>query len=184
MAGATTFRPPEAELRVHQVAQVRPRSEGKFSTSALSSYWRMSLLDRVSPIQTQETLRNSYQVTKVTAKMLFSVNFGSRPLDHFLLPEHHGSGRSVGHDPAGCPVVSIITISDLRSALRILKALLSSGTLVFRAVFSNSTSSMLDNAPHDRLEVTRNLYTQVFISIFHVIRDGQPASRLVDPSNL
>eukprot|EP00644_Phytophthora_capsici_P018707 jgi/Phyca11/132629/e_gw1.193.4.1 len=192
MAGATTFRPPEAELRVHQVAHVGPRRDGKPSDSILSSFWRMSLLDRVSTIQTQETLRNRYRVTKVTAKMLFAVNFGTRQLDHFLPPPtQSGGGRSVGHDPATwssadtSPVASIQSIEDLRQTLHIIEEAAVEWyprpvAEVFRAVYSNSSSRMLNNAPHDLMVATLNLYTQVFTSIFQAIRDGERAGSLVD----
>jgi hypothetical protein len=90
MAGATKFRPPAAELEHHQLAHVGPRPEGTCTDANLSSFWRMSLLDRVSSIQHRDTLRNRYRVTKVTAKMLFAVNFGTRQLDHFLPPPAHG----------------------------------------------------------------------------------------------
>ncbi|OWY93112.1 hypothetical protein PHMEG_00037611, partial [Phytophthora megakarya] len=114
--------------------------------------------------------------------MLFAVNFGSRRLEHFLSPEQHGSGRSVGHMVVGRYEPAI---SDLRSALRTIEGAAVEWyprpvPEVFLAVYSHSTSLMLDNAPHDLLVATLNLYTQEFTSIFHAIRDDQHASRLIN----
>ncbi|EGZ22811.1 hypothetical protein PHYSODRAFT_310552 [Phytophthora sojae] len=125
MTGATSFRPPAAELQVHQVARVGPRPEGRFDDEGLRSFWNMSVLDRVSEILHQERLRNCYRVTKVTAKMNFAVSFGTRPLDHFLPPPFLGDGRrSVTNDSTTWssgdtqPAVLIRSMDDLRATLQ------------------------------------------------------------------
>eukprot|EP00644_Phytophthora_capsici_P017353 jgi/Phyca11/573857/estExt2_Genewise1.C_PHYCAscaffold_570139 len=189
LAGATSFRPPSAEVQVHQVARVGPRPNGTYSERALTSFWRLSLLDRVSVIQHHESLRNRYYVTKVTAKMLFSVNFGTRQLDHFLPPAQSGNERSVTHDPAtwasadSSPVALISTIEDLRTSLYCIQEAASEWyprpvAEVFRCVHSDSLDRLLDNAPRGLVCATINLYTHVFTSLFHAIREEYPAASL------
>ncbi|KAE8981113.1 hypothetical protein PR002_g23922 [Phytophthora rubi] len=191
-SGATSFRLPAAELAVHQIAHVRPRPQGKEILGELRRYWQLPILDRVSAIQHHETLRNRYRVTKVTAKMIFAVNFGTRPLDHFLPPPAQSGGRrSVTHDSATwgsgdtVPGAHIISISDLRRALsRIYEAAVEwyprPVAEVFSIVHANATKDTLDNAPRDLVYATINLYTLVFTRLFQSIQDDNHASVLAD----
>ncbi|KAE9353474.1 hypothetical protein PF008_g4979 [Phytophthora fragariae] len=191
-SGATSFRLPAAELAVHQIAHVRPRPQGKEILGELRRYWQLPILDRVSAIQHHETLRNRYRVTEVTAKMIFAVNFGTRPLDHFLPPPVQSGGRrSVTHDSATwgsgdtVPVAHIISISDLRRALsRIYEAAVEwyprPVAEVFSIVHANATKDTSDNAPRDLVYATINLYTLVFTRLFQSIQDDNHASVLAD----
>ncbi|KAE9247525.1 hypothetical protein PF002_g6231 [Phytophthora fragariae] len=191
-SGATSFRLPAAELAVHQIAHVRPRPQGKEILGELRRYWQLPILDRVSAIQHHETLRNRYRVTEVTAKMIFAVNFGTRPLDHFLPPPAQSGGRrSVTHDSATwgsgdtVPVAHIISISDLRRALsRIYEAAVEwyprPVAEVFSIVHANATKDTSDNAPRDLVYATINLYTLVFTRLFQSIQDDNHASVLAD----
>ncbi|OWZ01713.1 LOW QUALITY PROTEIN: hypothetical protein PHMEG_00026845, partial [Phytophthora megakarya] len=109
--GAPGFRPSPAELRVHQTARVGPRP-------------MLSALDRVSFILHEEMRRGQYCVIKVTTKMIFAVDFDTKPLDHFFPPSvQGGGGRTVVHDSSTwssgdtVPGGSIASMDDLRAPL-------------------------------------------------------------------
>ncbi|EGZ21160.1 hypothetical protein PHYSODRAFT_329180 [Phytophthora sojae] len=158
-SGTTSFRPPAAELAVHQIAHVGPRPQCKESIGELRRYWQLPILDRVSAIQHHETLRNRYRVTKVTAKMIFAVSFGTRPLDHFLPPPAQSGGRhSVTHDSATW----------------------GAGDTVFSIVHADAANDTWDNAPRDLVYAMINLYTLVFTRLFQSIQDDHHASVLAD----
>ena len=191
MSGATTFRPPPMELRVHQTAHVGPRPQGKYIKSMLESFWRLSVLDRVCELHHHEMVRNRYRVTKVTAKMLFAVNFGTRQLDHFLPPPaQSGGSRAVVHDPATwssadtSPPFLIRSISDLRATLHRIQEAATEWypqpvADVFRVVYTDAQSSMFDDAPPDLVHGVVNLYSHAFSELFRDISEAMPAESLV-----
>ncbi|ETN01497.1 hypothetical protein PPTG_24051 [Phytophthora nicotianae INRA-310] len=61
----------------------------------------MSPQDKVCAMLQHERFRNRYHITKVAVKMLYAVNFHSRPIDHFLSSEDPSTfhqDRTVVHD--------------------------------------------------------------------------------------
>ncbi|KAI9998038.1 hypothetical protein PInf_002372 [Phytophthora infestans] len=164
LAGTTGFRPSPAELR-------------------------LSALDRVSTILHEETRRGQYRVTKVTAKMVFAVDFGTRPIDHFLPPSAHGNGgRTVVHDSStwtsgdSVPGGLITSMDDLRATLQCIREVATEWyprdiVDVFAAVCADATSRVLNNAPTGLVHAMINLYSHVFSRLFIAIsQNADPAS--------
>eukprot|EP00644_Phytophthora_capsici_P011168 jgi/Phyca11/545541/estExt2_Genewise1Plus.C_PHYCAscaffold_180211 len=192
LAGTTGFRPSPAELRVHRTARVGPRPNGEFIESNLVSFWQLSALDRVSTILHEETRRGQYRVTKVTAKMVFAVDFGTRPIDHFLPPSAHGDGgRTVVHDSSTwtsgdtVPGGLITSMDDLRATLQCIREVATEWypreiVDVFAAVCADATSRVLNNAPTGLVHAMVNLYTHVFSGLFIAISQNADPASLVD----
>ncbi|KAF4037061.1 hypothetical protein GN244_ATG10911 [Phytophthora infestans] len=123
--------------------------------------------------------------------MIFTVNFGTRPLYHFLPPPAQSGGRhSVTHDSATwgsgdtVPTVHTATISNLRQALsRVQEYAIEWNPRpvaeVFSAVHAIAMTDTLDRAPEILVYATINLYTYVFTGLFQSIRDNALASSLV-----
>ncbi|POM79282.1 hypothetical protein PHPALM_3086 [Phytophthora palmivora] len=186
------FRPSPAELRVHQTARVGPRPNGELIESNLFSFWRLSALDRVSFILNEERRRGLYRVTKVTAKMIFAVDFGTRPIDHFLPSSAQSSGgRTVVPDSSTwasgdtLPSGSISSIHDLRSTLQCIHQVATEWypeevANVFSAVYYNSTSHVVNAVPPPMVYAMVNLYTHVFSRLCISISQNAHAASLVD----
>ncbi|KAF4142583.1 hypothetical protein GN958_ATG08243 [Phytophthora infestans] len=123
--------------------------------------------------------------------MIFTVNFGTRPLYHFLPPPAQSGGRhSVTHDLATwgsgdtVPTVHTATISNLRQALsRVQEYAIEWNPRpvaeVFSVVHAIAMTDTLDRAPEILVYATINLYTYVFTGLFQSIRDNALASSLV-----
>ncbi|EEY63654.1 uncharacterized protein PITG_02120 [Phytophthora infestans T30-4] len=175
LAGTTGFRPSPAELRAHRTARVGPRPN-----------------DRVSTILHEETRRGQYRVTKVTAKMVFAVDFGTRPIDHFLPPSAHGNGgRTVVHDSStwtsgdSVPGGLITSMDDLRATLQCIREVATEWyprdiVDVFAAVCADATSRVLNNAPTGLVHAMINLYSHVFSRLFIAISQNADPASLVD----
>jgi hypothetical protein len=90
-------------MTIHTAARVGPRFQEPDAGThdALSRFANMCAHDRICFMLRQERFRGQYRATKVTSKMLFSVDFYSRPLDYFLSSEAPGAyhqDRNVLHE--------------------------------------------------------------------------------------
>eukprot|EP00644_Phytophthora_capsici_P016070 jgi/Phyca11/548264/estExt2_Genewise1Plus.C_PHYCAscaffold_280153 len=121
--------------------------------------------------------------------MVFAVDFGTRPIDHFLPPSAHGDGgRTVMHDSSTwtsgdtVPGGPITLMDDLRATLQCIREVATEWypreiADVFAAVCADATSRALNNAPTGLVHAMVNLYTHVFSRLFIAIsQNADPAS--------
>ncbi|KAI9979667.1 hypothetical protein PInf_026331 [Phytophthora infestans] len=121
--------------------------------------------------------------------MVFAVDFGTRPIDHFLPPSAHGDGgRTVVHDSStwtsgdSVPGGLITSMDDLRATLQCIREVATEWypreiVDVFAAVCADATSRVLNNAPTGLVHAMINLYTHVFSRLFIAIsQNADPAS--------
>ncbi|KAG1699224.1 hypothetical protein DVH05_014141 [Phytophthora capsici] len=124
--------------------------------------------------------------------MVFAVDFGTRPVDHFLPPSVHGDGgRTVVHDSStwtsGDTVPGGLNASmdDLRATLQCIREVPTEWypreiVDVFAAVCADATSRVLNNAPTGLVHAMDNLYTHVFSRRFIAISQNADPASLVD----
>ncbi|KAI9980236.1 hypothetical protein PInf_026586 [Phytophthora infestans] len=121
--------------------------------------------------------------------MVFAVDFGTRPIDHFLPPSAHGDGgRTVVHDSStwtsgdSVPGGLITSMDDLRATLQCIREVATEWypreiVDVFAAVCADATSRVLNNAPTGLVHAMINLYTHCFSRLFIAIsQNADPAS--------
>jgi hypothetical protein len=138
-----------------------------------------------------ELFRCRYLATKVTTKMLFAVDFGSRPLDHFLALDEdlvlerrlvqHDTSLWSGADPA--PRRHIDSPSHLQRALY---AIQDASVVwypddlarVFRTVAGHSAHALPPWASSTQVSAMCNLYSAVFASLSASLRSGADLRRL------
>ena len=135
-----------------------------------------------------EQFRRRYRATKVTAKMLFAVDFFSRPLDHFLSAD--GSDqfvepRLVTHDAtqwSGAEPAPANTIRRSDQLHRTLHAIQDAASFwypddlsrAFRAVHNNASHFVQPWATETVINAMCNLYSAVFATLFNSILSGTP----------
>ena len=139
-----------------------------------------------------EQFRRRYRATKVTTKMLYAVDFHTRPLDHFLQSADgsnvveprlvtHDSTQWSGSEPA--PTHTIRQADQLHRALYAIQDAASAWypedlARVFRAVHNNATHHVQPWATETVINAMCNLYSAVFASLFNNILGGTPLHHL------
>ncbi|ETK76867.1 hypothetical protein F441_17147 [Phytophthora nicotianae CJ01A1] len=153
----------------------------------------MSLQDRVCTMFQRERFRNRYRITKVTTKMLYSVDFFSRPLDHFLSSEDprappqdrtvvHDDGQWGGSEPH--PNFLIRQADQLHHALYVIQEAASEWypaaiAEVFRTVHGSAIQHVPYQSPTPVVNAWCNLYQAVFGRLFTDVLYGVDARDLV-----
>lgn len=114
----------------------------------------------------------------MTAKMIFAVNFGTCPLDHFLpVPvQGEGSRHVTGASAtwASGDTNPVTSIEELRQTLFCLRDVATElypdvVTDVFGAVHTDPLSRLLDVARESLVDAMVTLYTPVFTTLFQWI---------------
>jgi hypothetical protein len=171
-------------LAVHYAARVGPRNIG--TENDVNMYYAADAQDRIRNMHRVEQFRARYRVTKVTTKMLFALNFHSRPIDHFLsTPEgdQYVHQRVVTHDGTqwgGTEPAPAHTISTAAQLQRVLYTIQDGATIwypeavvrVFRAVLNHANHDIHASANVAVVNAMMNLYTSVFSSMFSSILAG------------
>ncbi|RLN94474.1 hypothetical protein BBJ28_00021767, partial [Nothophytophthora sp. Chile5] len=176
------FRPTNNEARVHEFAHVGPRSFGGQPGTAepFDRFRAMSTQVRVCSMLQHERFRGRYRVTKITVKMLFAVNFGSRPIDHFLSSEDpvtYAPDRTVIHKDIQLggaeppPAHQIRRADQLHHVLYAIQDAAAKWyptdvVAVFRAVHTHAVRDVPGTAPPQEIHAICNLYSAVFGALF------------------
>jgi hypothetical protein len=179
--GNNLFRPSPNEMTIHTAARVGPRFQepDTGTNDALSRFANMCPHDRVCFMLRQERFRGQYRATKVTSKMIFSVDFSSRPLDYFLASEAPGAyhqDRNVLHEdsqwggPDPPPVTPIRRADQLHQVLYTIQDAASMWypadlAAVFRYVHGDAVQSLQPQAPPQLLSAMCNLYQLIFSAL-------------------
>lgn len=192
--GANVFRPSENEAIVHDIVRVGPRHlNPDTGNDEFPRFTNMSAHDRACFMLQHECFRGQYHVTKVAIKMLYAVNFGSRPFDHFLSSEDPDSfyqDRSIVHDdaqwsgPEPSPRFQIRQADQLHHVLHVIQEAAaewypSDLAVVFRSVHGDAVHSVQHRSPPQVVHARCNLYQAVFGELFQDILHGI-ASRDLD----
>ncbi|KAG6950050.1 hypothetical protein JG687_00014479 [Phytophthora cactorum] len=152
----------------------------------------MSWHDRVCTIHRQESFRGRYRVTKPTTKMLFSVDFFSRPFYHFLSSEHtvgYRQDRTVVHDDSlwggsePAPTLQIRRADQFHQVLHTIQEAVALSypfdlAAVFRLVHGDATQNVAVSGPAPLVKAMCNVYQAVFSNLFEDILNGVPLSGL------
>ncbi|KAE9305491.1 hypothetical protein PR003_g21479 [Phytophthora rubi] len=197
--GNSLFRPTDNEAAVHSISRVGPRPAR--STPGMDDYFNrflnMSPQDRVCSMFQHERFRNRYRVTKVTTKMLYSVDFSSRPLDHFLSSEEPGAyqqERTVVHDDTlwgGAepgPPFQIRQADQLHRVLQVIQEAAAEWyppdlAVVFRTIHGDAIHNVPQQAPTQVVHAWCNLYQAVLGELFNDVLNGEH-SRDLNPRAL
>ena len=149
-------------------------------------YYAADAQDRIRNMHRVEQFRARYRVTKVTTKMLFAVNFVSRPIDHFLSTsdgDQYLHQRVVTHDGTqwgGAEPAPAHTISTAAQLQRVLYTIQDAATIwypdavgrVFRTVLNHANHNITANANVAVVNAMMNLYTSVFSTMFSTVLSG------------
>ncbi|GLD93423.1 hypothetical protein PINS_up002015 [Pythium insidiosum] len=136
--------------------------------------------DRICTLRRVEQFRARYRVSKVTTKMLFSVNFFTCPIDHFLSSadgDRYVQERVVTHDSTHwggaepAPTHTITRADQLQRALYVIQDAATqwytdSVARVFRAVLHDATTNIVPAATPQIINAMMNLYVTVFSTLF------------------
>ncbi|EGZ14432.1 hypothetical protein PHYSODRAFT_422160, partial [Phytophthora sojae] len=132
--------------------------------------------------------RGRYRVTKVSIKMLYAVNFHSRPIGHFLSSEDAGGVRqdwTVVHDDTlwggheTVPAHVIRRADHLHRVLHVIQDAAaewypSAVADIFRAVHDHALHHVPKSAPLQLLNAMCNVYQAVFSGLFEDIHQIPP----------
>ncbi|RLN89746.1 hypothetical protein BBJ28_00016057 [Nothophytophthora sp. Chile5] len=196
ITGSNRFRPTDNEARAHEVAHVGPRSVGGLPGTAepFDRFRAMPTQDRVCSMLQHERFRGIYRVTKVTVKMLYAVNFDSRPIDHFLSSEDpvaYASDRTVIHEDTQWGGAELPSAHQIRRADQfhhVLYAIQDAAAewypmdvvAVFCAVHSHAVRDVPGTAPPQEIHAICNLYSAVFSALFDEILHRVHSRDLLD----
>ncbi|KAG2892676.1 hypothetical protein PC117_g23960 [Phytophthora cactorum] len=147
---------------------------------------------RCCTIHRQESFRGRYRVTKPTTKMLFSVDFFSRPFYHFLSSEHtvgYRQDRTVVHDDSlwggsePAPTLQIRRADQFHQVLHTIQEAVALSypfdlAAVFRLVHGDATQNVAVSGPAPLVKAMCNVYQAVFSNLFEDILNGVPLSGL------
>ncbi|GMF47131.1 unnamed protein product [Phytophthora fragariaefolia] len=133
-----------------------------------------------------ERFWDRYRVAKVTIKMLYAVDFASRPRHHFLYsedPATYHQDRTVLHDdgqwggPEPAPRFQIRRAVRLHPVIWAIQDAASEWypsyvVAVLRAVHTHATYEVPGTAPHQEIHAMCNMYQAVFRQLFEDILHG------------
>ncbi|OWY93795.1 hypothetical protein PHMEG_00036674, partial [Phytophthora megakarya] len=165
------------EAIIHDIVRIGPRQlNPDTGNDDFPRFTNMSAHDRACFMLQHERFRGRYRVTKVAIKMLYAVNFGSRPFDHFLSSEDPGmfyQDRSIVHDdtqwsgPEPSPRFQIRRADQLHHVLHVIQEAAaewypSDLAVVFRSVHGDALHSVPQRSPSQVVHARCNLYQAVF----------------------
>ncbi|OWZ05516.1 hypothetical protein PHMEG_00022385 [Phytophthora megakarya] len=183
-SGANIFRPSKNEAIIHYTVRIGPRQLNPDTGNAgFPRFTNMSAHDRACFMLQHERFRGRYRVTKVAVKMLYAVNFGSRPFNHFLSSEGPGmfyQDRSIVHDdtqwsgPEPSQRFQIRRADQLHQVLHVIQEAAaewypSDLAMVFRSVHGDALHSVPQRSPSQVVHARCNLYQAVFGELFQDI---------------
>jgi hypothetical protein len=148
--------------------------------------------DRICRILQHERARGRYRASKVTSKMLYAVDFSSRPLDYFMASSdsmHPRALRSVEFDAShwgskeSRPEARISTARQLQGTLYNIQDAANEWypfhvAQAFSAVHGDSLAHVPQDAISVHVTAMCNLYTAVFAQLFRDIQRRVAADTL------
>jgi hypothetical protein len=186
-SGMDRFQPTKTQTLVHRLVRVGPRvAERTESTDALfRQFMNYDTQDRVTNMLQTERFRGQYHASKTTTKMLYAVDFFTRPLDHFLPPTdpaRHDDTQRWGEEEQLPPN----TISRPDQLHSVLHAIVSATTewypndiaQVFRTVLNQATRQVRSHTTQPVLHAFIKLYTAVFKNLYENITEQVPLREL------